>query len=87
MIAVQKLEAKVRFLIECKRYGPSHRVGVEIVRALYGVTTHEKATKRILATTTTFTRGATAFFHHIWELEPRDFDGAVDWVKLATREI
>jgi len=87
IVAVRKFEVNVRFLIECKRYSPSHKVGVELVRALYGVTAHEKATKGILATTSTFTRGAKAFFNdHLWELEPRDFDGVVDWVKLATRD-
>lgn len=87
VVAVRRLEASVRFLIECKRYNPSHKVGVELVRGLYGVTAHEKATKGILATTSTFTRGAKAFFDdHIWELEPRDFDGVVDWVKLAAKK-
>jgi hypothetical protein len=86
IIAVRKFEANVRFLIECKRYNPSHKVGVELVRALYGVRMHEKATKAILATTSTFTRGAKVFFSdHVWELEPRDFDGVVDWVKLAAK--
>jgi restriction endonuclease len=86
IIAVRKFEASVRFLIECKRYNPSHKVGVELVRALYGVKMHEKATKGILATTSTFTRGAKGFFNdHMWELEPRDFDGVVDWVKLAAK--
>jgi hypothetical protein len=57
------------------------------VRALYGVRAHEKATKGILATTSTFTRGAKAFFDdHIWELEPRDFDGVVQWVRLAAKK-
>jgi Restriction endonuclease len=87
VVAVRRLEANVRFLIECKRYGSSHKVGVELVRALYGVATDERATKGILATTSTFTRGAKAFFDdHIWELEPRDFDGVVDWVKLASKK-
>jgi hypothetical protein len=87
IVAVKKLEANVRFLIECKRYDPSRRVGVELVRALYGVRAHEKATKGILATTSTFTRGAKAFFDdHIWELEPRDFDGVVQWVRLAAKK-
>src|SRR5580692_1723302 len=82
IVAVRRFEANVRFLIECKRYGPSHKVGVELVRALYGVRTHEKATKGILATTSTFTRGAKSFFDdHLWELEARDFNGVVDWVK------
>jgi restriction system protein len=86
IVAVRRFEANVRFLIECNRYSPSHKVGVELVRALYGVRTHEKATKGILATTSSFTRGAKAFFNdHTWELEPRDFDGVVDWVKLATK--
>jgi hypothetical protein len=75
-----RLLIETTFLIECKRYAPSHKVGVELVRALYGVRMHEKATKGILATTSTFTHGAKAFFNdHLWELEPRDFDGVVDW--------
>jgi restriction system protein len=61
IIAVRKIEANVRFLIECKRYHPTNKVGVELVRALYGVRMHEKATKGILATTSTFTRGAKHF--------------------------
>src|ERR1035437_4317447 len=86
IIAVRRVEASVRFLIECKRYSPLNKVGVELVRALYGVRMHEKATKGILATTSTFTRGAKTFFDdHMWELEPRDFDGVVDWVKLAAK--
>jgi restriction system protein len=86
IVAVRKSEASIRFLIECKRYNPSNKVGVELVRALYGVKMHEKATKGILATTSTFTRGAKGFFNdHMWELEPRDFNGVVDWVKLAAK--
>jgi HJR/Mrr/RecB family endonuclease len=86
IIAVRRVEADVRFLIECKRYSPLNKVGVELVRALYGVRMHEKATKGILATTSTFTRGAKTFFDdHMWELEPRDFDGVVDWVKLTAK--
>ena len=87
IVAVRRFEANVRFLIECKRYDPSHKVGVELVRALYGVRMHERATKGILATTSSFTRGAKEFFaEHVWEMESRDFDGVVDWVKLATSD-
>ena len=45
--------------IECKRY--SRPVGVEQVRRLLGVVSSEKATKGVLVTTSTFTRGARAF--------------------------
>lgn len=84
IVAVKSCETNLRFLIECKRYDRNRKVGVGIVRALYGVKMDEKATKAILATTSSFTRGALNFFvGHIWELEPRDYDGIVDWVRRA----
>jgi len=84
IIAIKQAEVNLRVLIECKRYATSNRVGVQVVRSLLGVKTDEKATKAILATTSRFTAGAKDLFgRHIWELEPRDFDGVVDWLKLA----
>lgn len=77
IVAVRRFEANVRFLIECKRYDPSHKVGVELVRALYGVRMHERATKGILATTSSFTRGAKEFFaEHVWEMESETLMGS-----------
>jgi hypothetical protein len=53
---------------------------------LYGVKVHENATKAILATTSTFTAGAERLFDaHRWELERRDYEGVLDWLKLARR--
>jgi len=37
IIAIKQTEANLRFLIECKRYERRHKVGVGIVRELYGV--------------------------------------------------
>jgi restriction system protein len=48
-------------LIECKRYGPKRPVSVDIVRGLYGVTEHEKATTGLIVTTSSFTRDAKSF--------------------------
>jgi hypothetical protein len=80
VVAVKRAEAEVRFLIECKRYAPSHKVGVHLVRALFGVLHHERANKAILATTASFTRGAIEFVEsHRWLLELRDYDGIRDW--------
>jgi restriction endonuclease Mrr len=71
-------------LIECKRYAEDRKVGVEIVRALYGVKTDERATKAILATTSTFSAPAKEFFaEHVWELEPRDYKGTREWIELV----
>jgi restriction endonuclease Mrr len=47
VIAVRRVEAELKFLIECKRNNPSHKVGIGLVRALYGVKMHEKATKAL----------------------------------------
>ena len=86
IIALRKSEAELRFLIECKRYSAEHKVGVALVRALFGVKTDEKATKAILATTSSFTASASALFErHRWELEPRDYNGVIEWIALAKR--
>jgi hypothetical protein len=86
VVAIRRAEAELRFLIECKRNNPSHGVGVGLVRALYGVKTHEKATKAFLATTSYFTRTAKEFFEqHRWELEPRDYQGVLDWIKTVSQ--
>lgn len=48
------------YLVECKRYSPSHRVGVDVVRSLRGVLSDRRATGAALVTTSFFTRGARA---------------------------
>ena len=48
-------------LIECKRYAPDHRVSVDVVRGLYGVTENEGATTGLLVTTSSFTKDARSF--------------------------
>lgn len=82
VVAIKKAESAVRFIIECKRYDESNKVGVSFVRALYGVKFHEGATKAFLATTSTFTRGARDFWvDHQWEIELKDFEGLLEWTK------
>lgn len=88
VIAVkQSAEMASRILIECKRYDFHNPVGVSIVRELYGVKSHQKATKAILATTSHLTADASEFISdHLWELEAKDHDGIVEWVKLAANQ-
>lgn len=86
VIAVKNNEANLRILIECKRFAPDRRVGVQLVRALYGVKVDEGATKAILATTSSFSQPALNFFEaHPWELEARDRDGVLEWIELAKK--
>ena len=82
VIAVGGSEVTAKYLIECKRPDPGHKLGIRSVRELFGVKEDERATKAILATTAYFSRDALLFFErHRWELEARDFDGLMDWIK------
>ncbi|MES9902373.1 MAG: restriction endonuclease, partial [Sedimenticola sp.] len=75
--------AASKYLIECKRYAETNKVGIQPVRSLHGVVTDERATKGIIATTSSFTAPANEFFaRNKWTLEGRDFDGVVEWLKL-----
>jgi hypothetical protein len=86
VIAVKRREAQLRFLIECKRFDPSRKVGVSLVRALHGVKVHENANKAFLATTSSFSRPAREYVSaHVWELEARDYEGILSWVKLLSQ--
>lgn len=46
----------VMFSIECKRYNEMNKIGVDIVRALYGVQTAEMANKAIIVMSSYFTQ-------------------------------
>lgn len=81
IIAIKSNEVSVKYLIECKRPEPGNYVSIAPVRELYGVKTHEGATKAILATTAHFSPDALEFFDtHKWELEPKDYHGIMQWI-------
>ncbi len=62
-------------LIECKRYSEQNRVGVDVVRGLYGVVEQRRATRGIIATTSYFTRDAATFRDTVpYRLSLADFD-------------
>lgn len=70
------------YLVECKRYAPGHKVTVGIVRGLYGIVCSEDATKGIIITTSSFTRGAREFAEkHSARLSLFDFQALKDWLK------
>lgn len=70
------------YLVECKRYAPHHRVGVSVVRELYGVVNHQGATAGLVVTTSSFTPEALAFREPIkWRLSLKDYGNVCDWIK------
>jgi hypothetical protein len=74
--AVHRTEVgTVLIIIECKRYAAENKVGVEIVRGLYGVVEQKRATKGLIATTSYFSSDATKFHNDVqYRLALADFD-------------
>lgn len=69
------------YLVECKRYIPPHNVGVDVVRALYGVLQNRKATAGVIVTSSLFTKGAREFSkENFYQLQLHDYIGIQDWL-------
>lgn len=72
-------------LFECKRYAPHRRVGVPLVRTLYGVLNDENATSAALVTTSEFTRDAREFeMRNSHRLVLHDHRYLADWIKRVS---
>lgn len=76
IVAMQRDDiGTVMIIIECKRYAEDNKVGVDIVRGLYGVVEQQRATQGIIATTSFFTRDAKAFHSSVpYRLGLADFN-------------
>jgi hypothetical protein len=73
------------YFVECKRYSPSRRVGVEVVRSLFGVVEQQRASVGVVATTSSFTADAIAFAEPLsYRLSLKDFDDLKEWLRTAT---
>lgn len=69
------------FLIEYKKNRPDRPVGVNVIRNLYGVMQHERATYSMVATTSFFTKGAIAFQQTIpHQMSLCDYHHLVAWL-------
>jgi Restriction endonuclease/Putative zinc-finger len=69
------------YLIECKRYIPPHKVGVETVRSLYGIVQTKRATAGAIVTTSFFTAGAEAFQKEVpYQMKIHDFLELKRWI-------
>lgn len=69
------------YRVECKRYAPAKKVGVEVVRSIYGVVQSERANKGVIVTTSSFTTQALAFATPLrYQLSLRDFGALTRWL-------
>lgn len=68
-------------LFQCKKFRPDHKVSVDVVRALRGVTQTENATRGILVTTSEFTSAASKEIEKSrFCIEGRDFNYIKQWL-------
>jgi len=75
-----------KILVECKRFSPTRKVGMGLVRQLYAVKQLERASKALLVTTSYFSKDARAFERqHLYELELKDFEAVAEWIKEYMR--
>ena len=71
------------YLVECKRYTPPNKVGVQVVRALHGVVQQKQATSGVIVTTAFFTKGAKEFQHELkHQLQLHDYIELQKWLGI-----
>ncbi|MFH1701372.1 MAG: restriction endonuclease [Candidatus Zixiibacteriota bacterium] len=69
-------------LVECKRHNKDNKVGVDVVRSLYGVKMAERANMGVVVTTSFFTRDAYEFKKQVgYDLSLRDYNDLTDWLR------
>jgi HJR/Mrr/RecB family endonuclease len=69
-------------LVEAKRFGAHNKVGVELVRALYGTLADHSANSAMLVTTSSFSEDARVFQRrHPYELSLKDYTDVAGWIQ------
>jgi restriction system protein len=69
-------------LVEAKRYRHDRKIGVSLVRALYGTLCDFKATSGMLVTTSSYSADAQAFQqNHQYQLSLRDYTDVAGWIQ------
>src|SRR5688572_23725094 len=85
ILAIQRpapgLEAS--WLIECKKYAPDKRVGVEIIRQLYGVRDYLAIANAAVVTTATFTKESLEFARQRTAIKLIDRTILLTWIAQA----
>jgi hypothetical protein len=68
------------WVVECKRYGPGRKVGVEVARQILGVKTHIGVPNAVLVTTAAFSRDVQDLSSARQDLHLIDFETLADWL-------
>lgn len=69
-------------LVEVKKYRRDRKIGIDLVRSLYGTLCDAQANSAILVTTSSFSKDAREFQRkHEYQLSLRDYDDVVGWLR------
>lgn len=68
------------WVIECKKYAPERKVGVDIVRGLYGITHVQEGANALLATTSDFSRDAWQYKASRYNLDFKNYKAILGWL-------
>lgn len=69
-------------LVEAKRYRSDRRIGVELVRTLYGTLVDHQANSAMMVTSSSFSKDASDFQKkHKYQLSLRDYTDLIDWIQ------
>lgn len=71
---------RTSWIVECKRYSPDRKVGLNVARSLYGVKTDLRVANALLATTSSFTKGVMDFASSRYDFALRDLEGILEWI-------
>lgn len=68
-------------LVEAKHYREDRKIGVDLVRTLYGTLCDAQANSAMMVTTSTFTKDAKTFQQkHKYQLSLKDYADIVEWI-------
>ncbi len=83
IIALQNLAGlPIKMLIECKKYAPNRKIGVDIIRGFSHVVNTKQANKGIIFTTSYFTADARKEqqLYMPYLLDLRDYHDVINWI-------
>lgn len=82
IIAVRKVapDSKFHMMVQCKKFDQTRKVGVDFVKHLWATKSEYGFHQAMLATTSSFTRGASEKAS-LWNLDLRDHMNVLDWCR------
>ena len=77
---VHNADVDSSWIIECKKYSPENKVGIDIARAFYCVKQEVIAADTLLATTSNFAKRMSDFKASRYDLFIKDYKGILKWI-------